>query len=114
MSSKAQCRAESLHTLPSFDPNTVEPASEQPQDDRGLPQALLLFPLIYNQWGSPGGTGGKEPACHNARDVRDTGSIPGLGRYLEKGMATHSKILTGESHVQRSLATVLEVAKNQT
>ena len=27
----------------------------------------------------PGGTSGKEPAC-NGRDVRDAGSIPGLGR----------------------------------
>ena len=28
----------------------------------------------------------------NARDTRDTGSIPGLGRSLEKEMATHSSI----------------------
>ena len=26
-------------------------------------------------------------------NVRDTGSFPGLGRPLEKGMATHSSIL---------------------
>ena len=104
---------ESTHT-PSCDPNTVAPASQQPQDDRGLPQALLLFLLIYNQWGCPGGTNGKEPTCHNARNVRDMGSIPGLGRYLEKGMATHSRILAGESHGQRNLATILGVAKSQT
>ena len=29
-------------------------------------------------WGFPGGTSGKEPA--NGGDIRDTGSIPGLGR----------------------------------
>ena len=29
----------------------------------------------------------------NARDRRDTGSIPGLRRRLEEGMATHSSIL---------------------
>ena len=29
----------------------------------------------------------------NARDVRDVGLIPGLGRSLEKGTATHSSIL---------------------
>ena len=29
----------------------------------------------------------------NAGDVRDVGSIPGLGRSLEEGMATHSRIL---------------------
>ena len=28
-----------------------------------------------------------------AEDVRNSGSIPGLGRSLEKGMATHSSIL---------------------
>ena len=35
---------------------------------------------------------GKEPTCH-ARDVKDTGLIPGSGRSLEKGMAAHSSIL---------------------
>ena len=29
----------------------------------------------------------------NAGDLRDPGSIPGLGRSLEKEMATHSSIL---------------------
>ena len=29
----------------------------------------------------------------NAGDVRDMGSIPGLGRSLENEMATHSRIL---------------------
>ena len=29
----------------------------------------------------------------NAGDVRDRGSIPVLGRSLEKGMASHSSIL---------------------
>ena len=32
---------------------------------------------------------GKESACN----VGDPGSIPGLGRLLEEGMATHSSIL---------------------
>ena len=39
----------------------------------------------------------------NAGDLRDVNSIPGLGRSLEEGMATHSSIL-GKSHGQRSLA----------
>ena len=34
----------------------------------------------------------KESAC-NAGDIRDVGSIPGLGRSLEEGMATHSSML---------------------
>ena len=29
----------------------------------------------------------------NARDVRDVGSNPGLGRSPEEGLATHSSIL---------------------
>ena len=29
----------------------------------------------------------------NTGDIRDVGSIPGLGRSLEVGMATHSSIL---------------------
>ena len=36
-----------------------------------------------------GGSDSKESAC-NAGDL---GSIPGLGRSLEEGMATHSSIL---------------------
>ena len=37
----------------------------------------------------PGNSDGKEPACN----AGDPGSIPGLGRSPEKGMATHSNIL---------------------
>ena len=32
-------------------------------------------------------------AAYRAADTGDSGSIPGLGRSLEKGMATHSSIL---------------------
>jgi len=39
----------------------------------------------------------------NAGDI-DRGLIPGLEEPLEKGMATHSSILAGESHGQRSLS----------
>ena len=47
----------------------------------------------------------------NAGDVRDVGSIPGLGRSLEEGMATHSNSLawripwTEESGGLQSLGT---------
>ena len=40
--------------------------------------------------GFPGNSDGKEFACN----VGDLGSIPGLGRPLEKGIVTHSSILT--------------------
>ena len=39
--------------------------------------------------GFPGDSNGKESAC----SVGHLGLIPGLGRSLEKGMATHSSIL---------------------
>ena len=39
----------------------------------------------------------------NVGDVIDVGSISGLEDPLEEGMATHSSILPGESHGQRSL-----------
>ena len=39
--------------------------------------------------GFPGGSAGEESACN----VGALGSIPGLGRSLEKGEATHSSIL---------------------
>ena len=54
-----------------------------------------------------GGTDGKESACN----VGDLGLIPGLGRSLEKGMATYSSI-----HAWRipwTEATVHGVAKSQ-
>ena len=41
---------------------------------------------------SPDVSEGKESAC-NAGATGDAGLIPGLGRSLEKGMATHSSIL---------------------
>ena len=47
----------------------------------------------------PGGSDSKESAC-NARNL---GSIPGLGRSPGEGHATHSSILPGEFHGQRSL-----------
>ena len=40
----------------------------------------------------------------NAGDLRHVGSIPEVGRSWEEGITTHSSILTGESHGQRSLA----------
>ena len=39
--------------------------------------------------GFPGGSDSKE----SARNAGDLGSIPGSGRSLKKGMATHSSIL---------------------
>ena len=44
----------------------------------------------------------KSPTA-NAGDLRDAGSILGEEGPLEKGTATHSSILAGESHGWRSL-----------
>ena len=45
--------------------------------------------MIMNIMGFPGGSAGKESACN----VGDLGSVPWLGRSLEKGMAIYSSIL---------------------
>ena len=51
----------------------------------------------------------------NSGYVRDAGLITGSRISLEKEMATHSSILAGESHGQRTLrATVHRVAKGRT
>ena len=42
--------------------------------------------------GFPGGSAGKESAC-NLGDADHVGTIPGLGRFPEEGMASHSGIL---------------------
>ena len=34
-------------------------------------------------------------------DIRDTGSIPGSGRPLEEGLATHSSILAWKNPMDR-------------
>ena len=52
-----------------------------------LVNVTLLFRLTHS--GFPGGSEGKESACN----VGDPGSIPGSGRSLEMGTATHSSIL---------------------
>ena len=54
---------------------------------------ILSYPIISHvifRLGLTCGSDGKEFAC-NAGDL---GSIPGLGKYLEKGAATHSSVLT--------------------
>ena len=44
---------------------------------------------LVHKKGSPCGSGGKESTCN----VEQLGSITGLGRSLEEGMAAHSSIL---------------------
>ena len=60
--------------------------------------------------GFPGGSDGKESAC----DAGNLGLIPGSGRFLEEGMATHSSILAWRIPMDRGAwwATVFGVAKS--
>jgi len=51
----------------------------------------------------PGGTKVKNPHA-NAGAVRDMGSVSGLGRSQEEGMATHSSILALRIPWKRNLA----------
>ena len=64
----------------------------------------MHFTGIMLNVGFPGGVSGKKNPPANSGDGRDAGLIPWSGRYLEKEMATHSSLLPGESHGQRSLA----------
>ena len=43
--------------------------------------------------GSPGGFSVVKNSSASAGDIRNSGSIPGWGRSLEKGMAAHSSVL---------------------
>ena len=52
--------------------------------------------------GFPAGTGGEEPAYEFRRHETWVQSL-GWGDPLEEGMATHSSIVTVESHGQRRL-----------
>ena len=63
--------------------------------------------------GFPGGASGEEPAC-NAGDVRDSGSIPGLGRSPGEGDPT-PVFLPRENSVFRGAwqATVLGITKSR-
>ena len=54
---------------------------EDPQERDRIPTPVFL--------GFPCGSASKESACNGG----DLGSIPGLGKSLEKGKATHSSIL---------------------
>ena len=56
---------------------------------QNLRQNVLFLNIGQIIVGFPGGSAGKESTCN----VGDLGSIPGLGRSLEKGMVTHSSIL---------------------
>ena len=54
----------------------------------GINVLFLIF-IYLAVLGFPGGSDGKQSTC----SAGDQGSIPGSGRSLEKGMATHSSIL---------------------
>ena len=62
--------------------------------------------------GFPCGSDGKESACSTG----DLGLIPGLGRSLEEGIATHSSILAWRIAMdgEARWATVHGVEKSQT
>ena len=53
---------------------------------------LAIFEHGYLVRGLPWGLSGKESACQSG----DIGSVPGVGRYLEREMATHSGVLAWE------------------
>ena len=58
--------------------------------------------------GFPGGSDSKESACH----AGVLGSIPGLGRSLEVGMATHSSFLAWRILAGCSACLLLRVGRD--
>ena len=73
----------------------------------------ILCICISINVGFPGGTSTKEPPA-SARDVRDSGSVPGLGRSLEEGMAIHYSCLKNLMDRGAWWATVHRVTKSWT
>ena len=71
--------------------------------------------MCTSEWDFPGGTSGKEPAC-NAGDIRDTGLIPGWGRFLEGRHGNPLQYSCLENPMDRGAwqATVRGVTKSQT
>ena len=67
-----------------------------------------------NIWGFLGGASDKEPACQC--DVRDTGSIPKLGRSPGEGNGNPFQYSCPENYIDRGAwwATVHKIAKSQT
>ena len=65
--------------------------------------------------GFPGGTSGKEPACHRG-DIRHMGSLPGLGKFPEEGHGNTLQHSCLENPVDRGAwrATVHRAAQSQT
>ena len=59
--------------------------------------------IITHIMGFPGSTSGKEPSCQSRTHNKTQVQLLGQEDPLEQGMATHSRILTGEFHRQRSL-----------
>ena len=53
--------------------------------EKNLEKNMYVY-MYMNIWSFSGSSDSKESAC----SAGDPGSIPGLGRTLEKGMTTHS------------------------
>ena len=88
----------------------LDSSSQKDSTQAGLEPILVTsFELTYHfKLDFPGGSDGEESAC-NAGDL---GLIPGLGRRRRAWQPT-PVFLPGESHGQRSRATVYGVAKSQ-
>ena len=82
---KASLAAQTVNNLPAMQETWVlSLGQEDPLEKEMVTHSSTL--------GLPRWLSGKESTCQ-AEDARDMGSIPGLGRYLAKGMATYSSIL---------------------
>ena len=69
----------------------------------------LVDGYLVQIWGFSGGSAIKNLLVN----VGNMGLVPGSGRSLEKEVATHSSILAGESHGQRSLTGYIQSMGSQ-
>ena len=88
------------------DPGSI-PGSGRPPGERNGNPLQYFYPHppkkgLKEIFGFPGGSHGKV----SVYNVGDLGSIPGLRSFLEKEMATHSRVLPRKSHGQRSLVSM--------
>ena len=69
----------------------------------GIDTYIDVDMCVYPHLGLAGGASGKESSCQCRRHKRCGFRSLGGEDPLEEGMPTHSSILAGESHGQRSL-----------
>ena len=76
----------------------------EPKKIKCVTVSIVSPSICHEVMGFPGGASGTEPTCQSRREVRDAGSILGLGRSSGAGHGNaHQYSCLEKSHGQRSL-----------